>query len=226
MAQFDRLTVLNTVIDIGLVPIFYHSDPDIAAGVVAALAAGGARVVEYTHRGDFAPEVFGQLVKAARASKSPVILGVGTIFDAPTAALYLALGANFVVGPTLSPEVAQLCNRRKVAYFPGCGSVNEISQAEALGVEIVKVFPAKAVGGPDFIRAVLGPCPWTRMLVTGGIEASREGVRQWFQAGVSAVGFGSDLIRPEWVKAGQSEAITARTAEVLAWVHEAKTAGH
>jgi len=224
VARFDRLTVLNTVINTGLMPIFYHSEADVAGRVITALAAGGARVVEFTHRGDLAHEVFGQLVKATRSSDPAVILGVGTILDAPTAALYLALGANFVVGPTLSPEVAQLCNRRKVAYFPGCGSITEISQAEALGVEIVKVFPAMPIGGPEFIRAVLGPCPWTRTLVSGGIEATRESVHSWLQAGASVLGFGSDLIRQAWVQTGQYEAISLRTADILSWIGEARAA--
>lgn len=224
MARFDRLTVLNTIINTGLMPIFYHSEADVAGRVVTALVAGGARVVEFTHRGDFAHEVFGQLVKATRNSDPPAILGVGTIMDAPTAALYLALGASFVVGPTLSPEVAQLCNRRKVAYLPGCSSVTEISQAEALGVEIVKVFPAMSIGGPEFIRAVLGPCPWTRTLVTGGIKVSRESVQSWLQAGASVIGLGSELIRQDWIQAGHYEAITLRTAEILGWIREVRAA--
>ena len=149
MAQHDRFTVLNAMFDVGVVPVFYHKDPATTISVVEACAEGGARVVEFTNRGDLAYKVFTEAVEHVIASDLDVILGVGSIVDAPTAGLYIASGANFVVGPLLNPEVARLCNRRKIPYSPGCGSVSEISQAEELGVEIVKVFPGSEVGGPD-----------------------------------------------------------------------------
>jgi 2-dehydro-3-deoxyphosphogluconate aldolase/(4S)-4-hydroxy-2-oxoglutarate aldolase len=149
-------------------------------------------------------------------------LGVGTIVDAPTAALYLSAGANFVVGPSLNPEVARLCNRRKVAYLPGCGSATEIAQAEELGVEIVKVFPGSAVGGPGFVKAVLGPMPWTNIMPTGGVNATEESIRSWFEAGVACVGIGSSLIAKDLVTAGNFDAISAKVAQVLAWIEEVR----
>jgi 2-dehydro-3-deoxyphosphogluconate aldolase/(4S)-4-hydroxy-2-oxoglutarate aldolase len=151
MARFDRLTVLNAVLEAGLVPVFYNGDLEVAKQIVAACAGGGAKVVEFTNRGDRAWNVFTQLVEWAETAQPDVILGVGSVIDAPTAALYISSGSNFVVGPVLNPEVARLCNRRKIAYMPGCGSVSEISEAEALGVEIVKVFPGSQVGGPGFV---------------------------------------------------------------------------
>jgi len=149
-------------------------------------------VVEFTNRGDSAPRVLAELAQTVAESAPDVILGVGTVVDAPTAALYLSAGANFVVGPILNPEIARLCNRRKVAYMPGCGSAIEISQAEELGVEIVKVFPGSSVGGPGFVKAVLAPMPWTRIMPTGGVDASEESIRAWFGAGVACVGIGSN----------------------------------
>jgi len=142
------------------------------------------------------------------------------VVDAPTAAMYIASGANFIVGPMLNPDVAKVCNRRKIAYMPGCGSLTEISQAEELGVEIVKVFPGSSVGGPGFVKAVLGPCPWSRLMPTGGVDASRENLEGWFKAGVACVGMGSNLIVKELVAAGDFAAITAKVVQVLAWIKE------
>ena len=222
MAQFSRLEVLNTTLELGLVPVFYNKDADVAKNVVAACAAGGARVVEFTNRGDFAPQVFSQVSQHFSQAEPNVILGVGSVIDAPTAAMYIANGANFVVGPLLNPEIARLCNRRKVAYMPGCGSVTEISQAEELGVEIVKVFPGSAVGGPGFVKAVRGPCPWTRIMPTGGVDATEENISDWFKAGAACVGMGSKLIRKDLVAAGDWAGITATVRQVLAWIREAR----
>ncbi|MCC7355195.1 MAG: bifunctional 4-hydroxy-2-oxoglutarate aldolase/2-dehydro-3-deoxy-phosphogluconate aldolase [Anaerolineae bacterium] len=222
MARFTRLEVLNAIVETGLVPVFYHRDAEVAKKVAAACAAGGARLVEFTNRGDFAPLVYAELAQHVAKANPKLILGVGSVIDAPTAALYIGNGANFVVGPILNPAVARLCNRRKIAYSPGCGSASEISEAEELGVEIVKVFPGDSVGGPNFVKSILGPCPWTRIMPTGGVEATKESITTWFKAGVTAVGVGSNLIRKEWVEAGNYDAIAAKTTELLAWIREAR----
>jgi 2-dehydro-3-deoxyphosphogluconate aldolase/(4S)-4-hydroxy-2-oxoglutarate aldolase len=222
MARYSRLEVLNTVVELGLVPVFYNPDLEVARQIVGACRDGGARVVEFTNRGDFAFQVFAALAQHAAEAEPDVILGVGSVIDAPTAALYISAGANFVVGPVLNPEVARLCNRRKIAYMPGCGSASEISQAEELGVEIVKVFPGKAVGGPGFVKSVLGPCPWTRIMPTGGVDATEENIRAWFEAGVTCVGMGSRLIAKELVAAGDFDAISKKAAQVLAWIKDAR----
>jgi len=223
MARFSRLEVLNTVVNTGLVPVFYHSDAEVAKKIAEAVAAGGATVLEFTNRGDFAPLVFTELSQYLARTNPKIILGVGSVVDAPTAAMYIASGANFVVGPILNPEVARLCNRRKIAYSPGCGSASEIAQAEELGVEIVKIFPGDSVGGPDFVKAILGPCPWTRLMPTGGVETTKESITAWFKAGITAAGIGSNLIRKDLVAAGNYAAITAKTAEVLSWIKEARS---
>ena len=222
MARFDRMTVLTRILDLGLVPVFYHGDVGVAEQIVAACAAGGAQVVEFTNRGDFAPQVFLELSQRFTRSDPDVILGVGSVVDAPTAALYIAYGANFVVGPVLNPEVARLCNRRKIAYSPGCGSASEIAEAEELGVEIVKVFPGSSVGGPAFVKSVLGPCPWTRMMPTGGVDATEESIHAWFSAGVACVGIGSKLVRKDLVAAGDFGRITQKADQVLAWIRDAR----
>lgn len=222
MARFDRLTVLNKMIDLGLVPVFYNADVEVAKKIVAACAAGGANLVEFTNRGDFAPQVFLELAQHFAQADPSIILGVGSVIDAPTAALYIAYGANFVVGPSLNPEIARLCNRRKIPYSPGCGSASEIAQAEELGVEIVKIFPGSSVGGPGFVKSILGPSPWTRIMPTGGVDATEESIDGWFAAGVACVGMGSKLITKDLVAAGDFDAISKKVAQVLAWIRETR----
>ncbi len=215
MARFDRLTVLNQVIVDGMVPLFFHSDPDVAIHTAAALYAGGSRVLEFTNRGDFAIDAFSALVRHAAQHLPELIVGVGSVEDAPTAALFMAHGANFVVGPNFNEEVARVCNRRKIAYMPGCGSVTEIASAEEWGVEIVKVFPGGAVGGPDFVKAVLGPRPWSRLMPTGGVKTDEANLREWFGAGVVCVGLGSDLVRKQWIDSGDYAPLIAATTAAL-----------
>ena len=220
MAQFDRLTVLNAMVDTGLIPVFYHRDTQTTIAIAEACVAGGVRTVEFTNRGDLAHKVFAATMEHFLRSDSGVMLGVGSVVDAPTAALYIANGANFVVGPLLNPDVARLCNRRKVAYSPGCGSMSEIAQAEELGVEIVKLFPGAEVGGPAFVKAALGPCPWTRIMPTGGVDATRESMAAWFKAGVSCVGVGSKLITKEIVEAGDYATLTEKVRQLIGWIRE------
>jgi 2-dehydro-3-deoxyphosphogluconate aldolase/(4S)-4-hydroxy-2-oxoglutarate aldolase len=222
MTRFDRLTVLNVMVDTGLVPVFYNGDVEVAKKIVAACAEGGARIVEFTNRGDRAWNVFTELITWAQDAQPDLILGVGSVVDAPTAALYISSGTNFVVGPILNPEIARLCNRRKVAYSPGCGTASEISEAEELGVEIVKVFPGGLVGGPAFIKAVRGPAPWTRIMPTGGVAATEENVKGWIGAGAACLGMGSKLVRKDWVAAGDFDAIRDNVSQVLAWIQEAR----
>lgn len=222
MARFTRLEVLNRIVDDGLVPVFYNSNVETGKKIIDACFAGGAKILEFTNRGDFAYQVFGELVKYAEKSAPDMILGVGSVFEPGTAALYIANGANFVVGPVLNPEVAKLCNRRKIPYSPGCGSGSEISQAEELGVEICKVFPGKEVGGPSFVKAVLGPSPWTRIMPTGGVDTTEESIQAWFKAGVCAVGIGSNLITKELVSAGNFDGITEKVGQVLYWIKKAR----
>lgn len=179
-------------------------------------------MVEFTNRGDLAYQVFAELVRHFAEEDPSIILGIGSVIDPGTAALYISSGANFVVGPVLNPDVAKVCNRRKVPYSPGCGSASEISEAEELGVEICKIFPGSQVGGPAFVKAVRGPCPWTRIMPTGGVDATEESIKGWFKAGVSCVGMGSRLVRKDLVAAGNWEEITRTVRQVLEWIREAQ----
>lgn len=206
------------MIDTGLVPVFYHPDIETARSIVAALAAGGVRTVEFTNRGDHAFEVFSDLEEYVSVEHPDVILGVGSVVDVATAGLYINLGANFVVGPMLNPEVARVCNRRKVPYSPGCASLTEISAAEELGCEIVKIFPGDLVGGPAFVKAVHGPCPWSLLMPTGGVDITRDSLAAWFSAGVPCVGIGSKLISNDLVAASDWVELERRTTEVVATI--------
>jgi 2-dehydro-3-deoxyphosphogluconate aldolase/(4S)-4-hydroxy-2-oxoglutarate aldolase len=200
MANFSRIDVVLKMKETGLVPIFYNSDVEICKKVVKACYNGGARVFEFTNRGDFAHEIFSALNKYVINEIPGLIMGVGSIVDPATTSLYIQLGANFIVSPILNEEMAKICNRRKISWSPGCGSVSEISKAEELGAEIIKIFPGKEVGGPGFVTAVKGPCPWTDIMPTGGVEPTEESLSAWFKAGACCVGMGSKLITKEIIK--------------------------
>jgi 2-dehydro-3-deoxyphosphogluconate aldolase / (4S)-4-hydroxy-2-oxoglutarate aldolase len=222
MARFPRLDVLNRIAEVGLVPVFYHGDLEVASQVVAACAAGGVTVFEFTNRGDHAIDVFQALERRAAQHTSGLILGAGSIVDEATAALFVAHGANFIVGPSFSEGVARFCNRRKIAYLPGCATATEIGTAEEAGVEIVKLFPCELVGGPEFVKALLGPSPWTRIMPTGIREVTKAGLAEWFKAGIVAAGIGRELLKKEFVDQRDYAAITRRAAEIRQWIQEVR----
>ncbi len=214
----DRLSVLTALERQGVAPVFYHADPEVCLNVIRACARGGAPVVEFTNRGDFACDLFGEISRELGRTDPHVILGIGSVVDAGTAALFINRAARFVVGPALVPEVARVCNRRMVAYFPGCGSVSEISQAHELGCEIVKLFPGASVGGPDFVKAVMGPMPWTKIMPTGGVDPDEASIAKWFGAGIVAAGMGSKLITDEAVAAGDWAGVEAKVRQTVEFI--------
>lgn len=211
----DRLQTLSAMIDQGVIPVFYHPDVEVCVQVIQACANGGAKCIEFTNRGDFASQVFLDVTRHLAKADPSIIMGVGSIVDAPTAAIYLANGANFVVGPMGSSEVARLCNRRMIPYSPGCGTVGEIGQAHEWGCEIVKMFPGASVGGPDFVKAVLGPMPWTKIMPTGGVEPDEASLKAWFGAGIVACGMGSGLITKALLEARDYAGIEARVRDTV-----------
>ena len=215
MAMHKRLDVLVIMKQIGLIPVFYNSDFETVKNIAVACADGGAKVIEFTNRGDRAIDVFRQLAIFRDAERPDLILGVGSICDAPTSAMYIAAGADFVVGPLLDEETAKLCNKRKIPYLPGCGSMTEIHKAHELGVEICKMFPGAQVGGPAFVKAAKGPCPWTEIMPTGGVSPTKESLTEWFNAGIVCAGMGSKLITKELVAAKDWAGITAKVKETI-----------
>lgn len=191
----------------GIVPVFYNSDIEIAKSVLKACYDGGIRAFEFTNRGDFAQEVFAELVKFAAKECPEMIMGIGSIVDAPTAAMYIQLGANFVVGPLFNPDVAKVCNRRLVPYSPGCGSVSEVGFAQEAGCDLCKVFPGDVLGAA-FVKNLKAPMPWSNLMVTGGVKPEESNLKTWFDAGVTCVGMGSNLFPAEAIKTHDWKAIT------------------
>ncbi|MBK9614875.1 MAG: bifunctional 4-hydroxy-2-oxoglutarate aldolase/2-dehydro-3-deoxy-phosphogluconate aldolase [Uliginosibacterium sp.] len=215
MAAQDRMAVLSALMTQGVIPVFYHPDAEVCIQVIQACANGGAKCIEFTNRGDFAAHVFYEVTRHFRQADPSVIMGVGSIVDAPTAGLYLANGARFVVSPLINADVARLCNRRGIPYSPGCGSVTEIGDAQELGCEIVKMFPGSSVGGPEFVQNVMGPMPWTRIMPTGGVEPTEESLRKWFAAGIVACGMGSRLISKDLLEAGDYKGIEDKVRQTV-----------
>lgn len=222
MAKFSKMQVMAAMKETGMVPVFFNKDIEICKNVIKACYEGGIRVFEFTNRGDFAHEIFGELVKWADKECPEMILGAGTVVDAGTASLYLQLGANFIVGPNFNPDIASVCNRRLVPYSPGCGSVTEINNAQAAGCDVTKVFPAGNVGGPSFVKNVMAPLRWSNIMVTGAVEPTEENLTPWIKAGVFCVGMGSKLFPKETVAAGDWAAITAKCQEALGYIAKAR----
>ncbi len=214
MAKNDKVSVLLKMHSTGMVPVFYDSDAATAMAVVKACYDGGVRAFEFTNRGDYAHEVFAAVAKYAATECPELALGVGSVVDAPTAALYLQLGAQFVVGPMFNAEIASVCNRRCVPYTPGCGTVTEVNTAQSYGCDLCKVFPGDVLG-PKFVKGMLAPMPWSKIMVTGGVEPTIDNLTAWFQAGVYCVGMGSKLFPKAVVAAKDWGYITAKCAEAL-----------
>jgi 2-dehydro-3-deoxyphosphogluconate aldolase/(4S)-4-hydroxy-2-oxoglutarate aldolase len=214
MAKYSRIEVAMAMKETGLVPLFYHPDTGLGENILKACYEGGARLLEFTSRGDFAFEIFGELNKYALKELPGMIMGVGSVTDASAASLYMQLGANFIVTPVLREDIALVCNRRKVLWSPGCGSLTEIARAEELGCEIVKLFPGE-VYGPAFVKAVKGPCPWTSIMPTGGVSTNEENLKAWFDAGVTCVGMGSNLISKEILENKDFTGLSEKVKNIL-----------
>lgn len=212
MARFDKLQVLAKMAAAPMVPVFYHKDVETAKAVVKACYDGGVRLFEFTNRGDFAHEVFAEVVKYAAEACPEMAVGVGSIVEPGTASLYMQLGACFVVGPLFNPEVARVCNRRGVPYVPGCGSVTEVGMAQEAGCEVCKLFPGDVLG-PKMVKGLMAPMPWSKIMVTGGVAPEADNLRAWFEAGAFCVGMGSKLFPKATVATGDWTAISRKCAE-------------
>ena len=221
MAKYSKLEVLATITETGMVPVFYSPCLETAKNVLKACYDGGVRAFEFTNRGDFAQEVFGELVKYANKELPGMIVGVGSVVDSATAALFIQLGANFVVGPLFNPEIAPVCNRRLIPYCPGCGTVSEIGAAQQAGCDLCKVFPGDVLG-PKFVKALRAPMPWSRIMVTGGVKPEKDNLEGWFKAGVTCVGMGSNLFPKEVVQAKDWDKVSSLCREALAIIKEVK----
>jgi len=218
MAQYSRIEVVQQMKESGMVPLFYHPDIKVAKAVLKACYDGGARLMEFTNRGDFAIEIFTDLIKYAIAELPGMMLGVGSVTNAASAAQYMLAGANFVVTPVFRQDIAVVCNRRKVLWSPGCGSLTEIATAEEMGCELVKLFPGSTYG-PGFVKAIKGPQPWTSIMPTGGVSTEESNLRGWFDAGVTCVGMGSKLISKEILESKDYAKLEKDVATTLALIN-------
>lgn len=214
MAKYSKLQVLLAMKETGIVPVFYNSDVEVSKKVLKACYDGGIRLFEFTNRGDFAHEVFAGLVKYANAELPGMIMGAGSVVDPGTAALFIQLGANFIVGPVFNPAVVPVCNRRLIPYCPGCGSVSEVSTAQEAGCDVCKVFPGDVLG-PAFVKDLRGPMPWSQVMVTGGVKPEKANLEGWFKAGVTCVGMGSNLFPKDAIAAGDWGRITSLCRETV-----------
>jgi len=215
MTQFTRIEVATAMNETGMIPLFFHNDIELSKHILKACYDGGARLMEFTTRGDFAHEVFGELTKYAVKELPGMIMGVGSVTDAASASLYMTLGANFIVTPVLREDIAIVCNRRKVLWSPGCGTLTEIARAEELGCEIVKLFPGDLYG-PKFVKGIKGPQPWTSIMPTGGVSPNMENLKGWFDAGVTCVGMGSQLISKDIIANKDYKKLKQDVKEALA----------
>ena len=221
MAQFSRIEVATVMKESGMVPLFYHPEIELGKKVLKACYNGGARLLEFTARGDFAFEVFLELNKYAIKELPGMIMGVGSITDAGAASLFMQMGANFIVTPTLREDIAIACNRRKVLWSPGCGTLTEINKAEELGCEIVKLFPGN-IYGPAFVKGIKGPQPWTSIMPTGGVTTEVANLKGWFDAGVTCVGMGSQLISKEVLANNDFDGLENTVRETLGVIDKLK----
>ena len=219
MAKFARTEVIQTMLAQRLVPLFYHPDVETGKAILTACYEGGARLMEFTNRGDFAQDVFAELNKFVLKEIPEMVMGIGSVNDAPTAGMYMQLGANFIVGASFREDIARICNRRKILYVPGCGSLTEIGTAEEMGCEFVKLFPG-SVYGPGFVKAIKGPSPWTRIMPTGGVATDEANLKGWFDAGVSAVGMGSQMISKNVITNQNWDVLAQRVKDTLALIEK------
>lgn len=214
MARFNKVDVLKTMSEAGMIPVFYHHDVEIAKHVIKACYEGGVRVFEFTNRGEFAHQVFEELNKYVSRECPQMILGVGSIVDPFTASLYIQLGTNFIVGPLFNPDIAKVANRRLIPYIPGCGSVSEVGFAQEVGCDMCKVFPADVLG-PNFVKGLKAPMPWTSLMVTGGVKLEENNLKSWFEAGVTCVGIGSNVFTKEIIMDQKWDSITQLCKDTL-----------
>jgi len=220
MARFSRIDVARIMKQTGIVPLFYHNDITICKEVVRACHAGGLRVMEFTNRGDFAQKVFAELVKFVAKEFPDMMIGIGSIVDPSAATLFIQNGADFIVSPLFNEAIAPVCNRRKILWIPGCATLTEIGRAEELGAEVCKLFPCDPATSPDFIRAIKGPCPWTDIMPTGGVEPTKENLSLWFNAGACCVGMGSKLVSKEIIISRSFDLLAKKAEDAVQLVRE------
>ena len=207
---------IKTVLDNPIVPVFYHSDPEVCLNVFKACFAGGIRAFEFTNRGKNALETFKKLQQQINNFPG-YILGAGTVLKESEAEDFIEAGASFIVSPCYIESVSDVCYQNKIPYMPGCMTVKEVHYAMEAGCEIIKVFPGEVLGA-SFVKAVKAVFPKAQLMVTGGVSPTKESISSWFSSGVAAVGMGSMLFKKEWLESGNYSEIEKACQNCLDWL--------
>jgi 2-dehydro-3-deoxyphosphogluconate aldolase/(4S)-4-hydroxy-2-oxoglutarate aldolase len=218
MKHRSRQEITQLISQHALLPLFNPDDLEISKNVIKAAYDGGVRLFECTNRSSDALSIFKQLVPLVESTMPGMVLGAGTIMDEAAAQRFYEAGAQFIVSPVISEDVARFCKKHDLFWCPGASTLNEIINAQNMGADVVKIFPANFLGGPEFVKAIKAPCPWIRIMPTGGVDGSEKNLRAWFEAGVVCVGIGSQLFTREILAAREYKMITTRTKEIVATI--------
>ena len=210
----DKKTILKSILDKGILPLFYCDSPAVSLEVIRTLYKAGIRALEYTNRGEAALDNF-TFVKKTLAEESPdLYLGIGTIKSAAEARAFIKAGADFIVAPVVNPEVAAIADEAGLLWIPGCMTPTEIFLAQRHQAALIKIFPANILGH-EFVGSIRELFPGQLFIPTGGVEINKDNIRAWFNAGVCAVGMGSRLISKEVLKNGQYDILYRNTVIAL-----------
>ncbi|WP_127129978.1 bifunctional 4-hydroxy-2-oxoglutarate aldolase/2-dehydro-3-deoxy-phosphogluconate aldolase [Pseudoflavitalea rhizosphaerae] len=213
--------IRKTITEQGLIPLYFHPDPDTCIGVMKALYAGGVRVVEFTNRGAAAQENFEAMLKVRDKECKDLLLGIGTIKTKKDAKAFIKSGADFIIAPGMIEEVAETVHKEEMLWIPGCMTTTEIIKAEQAGASLVKLFPGNLLG-PGFMSAIRELFPDLLFMPTGGVEAEKENLTAWFKSGVSAVGMGSKLITRSVLEDKKYDELTAAASAALQLIKEVR----
>jgi 2-dehydro-3-deoxyphosphogluconate aldolase/(4S)-4-hydroxy-2-oxoglutarate aldolase len=214
MARNASSLVYSRIEETPIVPLFFNADLTVAQQVLKACYDGGIRVFEFTNRGAEAPAIFAKLIDYCEKECPDLVLGIGTIYDAKQANEFIAMGADFMLQPFTTPEVGEVCAKHDIPWMPGTMTLTEIRNAEILGAKYVKIFPGNVVG-PGFVKAIKGPMPKTKIMVTGGVEPNKESLSSWFGAGAAAVGMGSQLFPADLIAKKDYQSISNTISDLI-----------
>jgi len=214
MARNTSDIVYSRIEETPIVPLFFNADLTVAQQVLKACYDGGIRVFEFTNRGAEAPAIFAKLIDYCEKECPDLVLGIGTIFDAKQATEFIEMGADFMLQPFTTPELGEVCAKHDIPWMPGTMTLTEIRNAEILGAKYVKIFPGNVVG-PGFVKAIKGPMPKTKIMVTGGVEPNKESLSSWFGAGAAAVGMGSQLFPADLIAKKDYQAISNTISDLI-----------
>lgn len=212
-----KQSVTDLIVQQGVLPLYFNSDPEVSIEVLRALYRAGIRAVEYTNRGEAAFRNFAKMREVSHSEMPELQLGIGTIKNAPAARSYMEAGADFIVCPGLIEEVAEVVDRYEKLWVPGCMTPSEIIRAENMGAKMVKLFPGNILG-PGFMSAIKELFPDLLFMPTGGVDLEEASIAGWFKAGVCAVGMGSKLISKSLLEKKDYESIEKLTLKALSMV--------